>query len=506
MSELKTTFSDTQKKTLCNLKDNKTVIISLIVLYLVALFPLFRANFNYRDDGGRVLQGFDDWYNFGRWTTNTLSHAVHADTYLRDISPLTQILAVLIMVAASIILLRVVRRDKKLSVLDAVCVLPLGLFPYFLCCFSYKYDSPYMALSVLVSILPFLFRNNEKVYFAAAFVGTLLMCTTYQASAGIFPMLVVFTAFLDWKEGGKTGRIVRYCLFSAIAFIAAMLIFLLIIPHGGNEYVAEKVSFSSLSIMHVVENYITYFSTFKSDYLIKWFALIALISIMFFVRNTMETKRNRIATLIVSGVAYTVILLLSLGVYPLLDEPFLMPRGMYGLCSFIALICLGATPTIGQTDKKLRVKKATQAVSWAGIVALSWLCIVFSCTYGNALAVQKSYDEFRIAEVADELAEIPALNDGKPTGIQIIGSAGYAAGIKNIPGDRILLRLVPPPFGGENGWSYIKLLSYYGLPGLRYSEDLSKEDYTKWEIAHENCYHTLYASGDKVVIELKDGQ
>ena len=454
-----------------------------------------------------MLQGFDDWYNFGRWTTNTLSHAVHADTYLRDISPLTQILAALIMVAASIILLYVVRGNKKLTILDSVCVLPLGLFPYFLCCFSYKYDSPYMALSVLVSILPLAFRKKkEPFYCLAVFIGTLLMCTTYQASAGIIPMLVVFTAFLDWKNGEKAKKVLRYCLFSALAYIVAMLVFLLIIPHGGNSYVDEKVSFSALSIKHIVENYVTYFTTFKSDYLIKWFAVIAVISVMFFIRNVMETKRNKICTLIVSGVVYSVILLLSFGTFPLLDEPFLMPRGMYGLCTFVALICLGSTPAISKTDKKLCAKKVTQAVSWIGIVTLSWMCIVFSCTYGNALAAQKSYDEFRISEVATELAELPTLNDEETTNIQIIGTVGYAAGIKNIPGDNVLLRLVPPPFGGENGWSYIKLLSYYGLPNLQYKDELLKEDYSKWEIAHENCYHKIYTSGDKVIVELKEGQ
>ena len=500
-------LTNLKTRALALLKSNFGIIAFLTTVYMIALFPLFRANFNYRDDGGRVLQGFDDWDNFGRWITNTLSHAVHADTYLRDISPLTQILAVLIMVAASIILLKVVRGNKKLTLLDAVCVLPLGLFPYFLCCFSYKYDSPYMALSVLVSILPLVFRKNREIFYClAVFIGTLLMCTTYQASAGIFPMVVAFTVFLDWKNGEKAGKIARYCLFSALSYIVAMLVFLLLIPHGGNSYVAEKVSFNTLSIQHIFENYVTYFSTFKSDYLIKWFAVIALISVMFFIRNLMETKRKWIWTLIASGAVYIVILLLSFGTFPLLDEPFTMPRGMYGICTFVALICLGATPTIKGTEKKICTKRVTQAVSLIVIVTLSWMCIVFSCTYGNALAAQKSYDDFRISEVATELAELPTLNDGEATSIQIVGTAGYAAGIKNIPCDRILLRLVPPPFGGENGWSYIKLLSYYGLPNLQYSEELSKEDYTKWDIAHENCYHTIYTSGDKVVVELKEGQ
>ena len=491
------------------IKNNICPAVFLIVVYVVALFPLFRANFNYRDDGGRVLSGFDGWDNFGRWTTNTLSHVVHADEYIRDISPLPQIVAVLLILAASMILLKVVRGEKKITIWDAVCVLPLGLFPYFLCCFSYKFDSPYMALSVLVSVLPFAFRSNRKVFYIAAFICTLLMCTTYQASAGIFPMIVVFTAFLDWKNGEKAKKVLYYCLLSALVFLTAMLIFFVLVPKGDSGYVAEKMSFDSLSIKHIIENYVTYISTFRHDFRVtKWFSVIAIISALFVVRNVLETKKNKFLTAVLSILVYGVIFVLSFGPYPLLDEPFLMPRGMYGICMFITLVCLGATPNSVSGDGskvKMYSIRIVEAVSWIGIVALCWLCIVFSCTYGNAVSSQKSYDEFRIAEVVDELAELPQLNGEEKATISVIGTVGYAPGIRGIPGDKILERLMMPPFGGENYWSYLRLLSYYGLPNMEYSEELSNEDYTNWDIAHENCYHTLYTLDNKIVVKLKEG-
>ena len=117
-------------------RDNKNIFALLCGVYLIALFPLFRANFNYRDDGGRVLWAYAGWNDFGRYTSNALSHMIHADTYLKDISPLTQIIAVLIIVIASVLLLKIVREDRKTTFWDAIAVLPLGLFPYFLCCFS----------------------------------------------------------------------------------------------------------------------------------------------------------------------------------------------------------------------------------------------------------------------------------------------------------------------------------------------------------------------------------
>ena len=478
---------------------NRYVAFFLTAIYSISLLPLFRANINYRDDGGRVLWAFDGWNNFGRVTSNSLSHILHADQYLRDISPLTQIIAILIIVMASMSLLYVVRGNVSVCIWDALCVLPLGLFPYFLCCFSYKYDSPYMALSVLVSILPLIIRKKYKLYYPVAFICILLMCTTYQGSAGIFPMLVVYTAFIDWKNGSDNKESILYCLCSAMTYVFAMFIFFVFIPKGDSGYVTEKMSFNSLSIKHVFKNYLIYIQTFKDDFRIKWFIIIAILTICFIYRLSIETNKKKNRVIAASIVTYIFLFLFSFGPYPFLDEPFLMPRGMYGICTFITLICLGATTTL----KSMKKHTFTKIISWVNIIVLSWMCIVFSCTYGNALFAQKNYDDYRIEEVAMKTADLHLLNESTPTVIQITGSIGYAAGIKNIPGDKILSRLMPPPFGGENYWSYLKFLFYYGLPQMNYSEDLEKTKNKNWAIADENCYHIIYSDGKDVIIELK---
>ena len=478
----------------------RRVAIFLLLVYLIALFPLFRANYNYRDDVGRVLWAFDGWQNFGRITSNTLSHIIHADYYLRDISPLTQIIAVILMVISSMVLLHVVRGKKKLGLLDAISVLPLGLFPYFLCCFSYKYDSPYMALSVLVSILPLAIRKQGKLFYLTSFVCSLLMCTTYQASSGLFPMLVVYRAFHDWKEGTAPRKILQYCLFSAFSYIAALLVFFLFIPKGNSGYVAETAKLDFSSLKHIFENYWSYISTFKNDFTLKWFAIIAVLSVLFFFTNAVKSCQKMIWTIICCAITLVLLFIFSFGPYPFLEKAFLMPRGMYGLNLFVTLLCLDATSDIKAACKLFSIGKS---IAWISVIALSWMCIVFTSTYGNALAAQKSYNEFRAEELAVNLAELPCIKNDAKTEIQIVGSIGYAAGIKSIPGDRIMLRLIPPPFSGDNYWSYLVFLRYYGLPNLNYTEELVNEDYLTWEIAHASFYHVVYTDSDRVIVILK---
>ena len=201
-------------------------------------------------------------------------------------------------------------------------------------------------------------------------------------------------------------------------------------------------------------------------------------------------------------ITYALMLVFSVGVYPILDEPFLMARGMYGLGIFVTLICVGSTVAIKKQQKSSALASCTRIVSWIAVFAISWLCVVFCSTYGNCLAEQNKYDEFRIGEVAQSLSEIPQIMNEEMPQLQIVGNVGYAAGIGDTPCDDVLLRLMVPPFGEENYWSYLRLLSYYGLPSINYTQELTDEDYTLWEIADDNSYHTIYVNSNNIVVVL----
>lgn len=142
-------------------------VIILFTIYTLALMPLFRANYNYKDDLGRTFAGYR-FDGFGRYGSDMLSIGLWASRYLTDISPFPQILAAFIMALAGTMLIFIIRRelpndDRKFHVRDIVATIPLALFPYFLECLCYKYDAPFMALSVFISIFPVLFKNKKRM-------------------------------------------------------------------------------------------------------------------------------------------------------------------------------------------------------------------------------------------------------------------------------------------------------------------------------------------------------
>lgn len=63
-------------------------------IYLVGISAILRANVNYVDDIGRVADGYRGWENFSRFISNGLSTLMHTDNYITDISPMTQLLAI----------------------------------------------------------------------------------------------------------------------------------------------------------------------------------------------------------------------------------------------------------------------------------------------------------------------------------------------------------------------------------------------------------------------------
>ena len=145
------TFSDA-------FKTEKTVKYLLIAagIFLFAYYSLIRANYEYADDIRRVYAGHKAWVGWSRYISETLAVFLHTNFFINDITPITQFVAIAVLAITSYLLAFIVTEGKitLISVIASTCA---GITPYFLANFSYKYDCPYMAMSLLFGILPFLF-------------------------------------------------------------------------------------------------------------------------------------------------------------------------------------------------------------------------------------------------------------------------------------------------------------------------------------------------------------
>ena len=85
-------------------------------IFAVGLLALIRADFNYYDDYGRTNEGYQYWEQFGRYVSNWGATLLHTNQFLAEISPLTQLVACLIMGLASTIAVYAITGVKEFKV------------------------------------------------------------------------------------------------------------------------------------------------------------------------------------------------------------------------------------------------------------------------------------------------------------------------------------------------------------------------------------------------------
>jgi len=466
-----------------------TVILSAV--YLFGISAILRANFFYHDDIARVLEGYSRW-GFSRYLSNFLSHFLHADTYLTDISPLTQVIAVFLVALASMIAVHLITGERKCTFWHYVSAIPIGLSPYFLECLSFKYDSPYMALSVLFSVVPLLFCDGSILaYILSIVLGMFGMCMSYQASAGIFPMLVVVMGIVRWVRGEKTLSVLKFYGISAAGFLLAMLLFRKLLMTEFIAYASTTMASATDLIPSAIYNYKRYIVHFLQGFKPEWLAVSFLICVCFLWTAVAVSRQNKIATFFVTGLAMIILFALSFGVYPFLTDPLFYPRAMYGIGCFIAFQGIFAA-----------TERPRAYLSRLACLVLSWYFFVFSFTYGNALGVQAQYTDFRITEVIDDLAECETLYNEDVT-LQITGSIGYSPVLENMRKEFPMIeKLVPVNFQGDGWWGEYGFRYYYKLPvELKFADTYDPPEEVLPLVA-DNYYHTIRADEDYIWVDL----
>ncbi len=467
--------------------------LALFVIYLVAYSAIIMANFNYIDDMGRVAQGYDRWgSSFSRYTSDILSHFLHTGTYLTDVSPLTQIIASLELALAGVVVLYVVTGKKAYSLLMLVSVLPLGLSPYFLECISYKFDSPYMALSVLASVVPLLLAEKNKVAYGLAVVaGEIIVCTTYQAATGILPMLVVMLACLQWCRGASAKQVGGFLARSAVAFGVGILVFKFFIMQPVDSYVSNSLPSLTEFAPTVIANFKTYLKLVLTDFRRSWLILCVLVVAAFLIVMMLNAKRGKLPGFLAGLACILLMGCLVFGMYPALSDPLFAPRAMYGVGAFFAF--LGAV--VASSDRAVVGKFI--------VVALCWCFFVFAFTYGNALTVQAQWTDFRITSVVNDLGDLEQFSDDGEKTVQIEGNIGYAPTLRNQPqGYQMLNRLVPITFRQDWSWGVAGMKFYYGIKNatITYEGDFSE---LNMPLLKRSMYHDIYGEGDKYLVVLK---
>ncbi len=500
--KIKNFYDNIKDVTVRKVNDSKTKyayllkpLIILLVIYSLAFFTIFRTDFNYSDDLGRVYEGYTEWEHFSRYASTGMAYLIHTSNILTDVSPLTQFIAIIFLALSGVILLHLFKKDK-VTFTSILAISMIGISPYFLECISYKFDSPYMALSIFASIIPFVFYDGTKkkkiAFGIATFIGTLVMCTTYQASSGILPIVTLFLAYKFWCDN-NTKDAIDITWISALGYVVGMLFFKFFILNTELAYMKPQILPINELIPGFVRNLIEYYRLVISDFRSLWVLLVLFVVGAFMIIQLKNTPHKKVLTLILSGTLLAVSSIVIFGVYPALDEPLYDMRAMYPFGVLLAIIALNIT-----NDKKQYISKFI-------VILLCWCFFVFSFTYGNALNEQKRYIDFRVNSVISSLNELEIMNTDEIKTIGIKGTAGDSPVISNMTeGYRKLInRLVRQTFSEKSAWNQYYFAHYFKMKNVivDFAGEIS-EDGMKVEV--DTMYHKIETNGkDMILITLK---
>lgn len=493
-------YKDEPRRVLDILASLKKPFLILFAILLCGAAPLLFADVVYIDDAYRVIHGSGNWITGSRYLTELLAPIVHTGSFLADISPLSQIIAIAALALAGVVLLKALTTDDSWTIWQYAALVPFFLSPYYLQCLSYKYDAPYMAASILFSVLPLLTFNKASrlSQIVVVFVCTIAMCSTYQASSGILPMLVAFWCFITWisqqREKGNADikQIALSCLTALLSYGAALLFYQKVMVKAVADYASSSLPALSQIAPTYLSNISSFYSAILADFKPLWLFLIALVLIGFFVAAVISCRKHPLLAFLFAFAVLLFCALVCFGAYLVLESVRLHPRALYGFGAFLSLVCLFVA-----SCKSLLPFKVS-------VLLLAWCFVVYSFIYANALQQQDEWADYRTREVVDGLASTGILQDGQTYRIQVVGSIGRAPSLDEYYADYpILTRMIPPLFAGDTYAGVQKLIYGYGLP-LSQGPYSSSEDWRELPVIESTFYHTIKAEDDRIRVELSE--
>lgn len=404
-------------------------LLTLFLIIFVSYFAIIRADYDFFDDMKRIISGHKSWVGASRYVSEALSVFLHTNFYLNDISPLSQIIAMLVL-AVSAYVLAYSASDGKITILILIASVLFAICPFYIENISFKFDSPYMALAMFFAILPFTFKDDEKTYASVSIISLIFMMTSYQAGNSVYIVLAIFFTLKALLNGDDFKSAIRFAVLSIICYAASLIIFRLFIMIPTASTISERdTSLENVKLSGLIlSNLKNYLKTVFTEYGNIWSKLFTLILAVIFpfagglkaAQNKKESTRvlqGFIQGFLLSLFALVLMLLLSFGAYLIIGNTLINHRAFMGFDILISVLALFAL-LFTKEKSKLRLAAAITTV------CLCYGFMVQATVAGNLYSKQKKYEEFRYSILLQDLSQI--INPTEKNHILLDGDIGYA--------------------------------------------------------------------------------
>lgn len=477
--------------------ENKNKLIIIGGVYTLIQLAIGLVNYPYIDDIARRTSG-DTMFaeHYARYLSEYASWLVQGDTHLTDMGLTPHFLSGLIMTICSGLLLYLFSDGKKVTYLAVFASILFGSHPWFLELLSFRFDTPYMTLSVLVSLIPFLFyRGNRCLFLLTTVVGVFLMCNSYQGSSGIY--LIIFLSLLlqDWLTGSSLISLVWSGILAAVGYILGMGLYL--IEMHFNPQLANRGSETSIASLGelpktIMTNIVGYYHAILEASSPLWNFLFMLVVFLFICYTIIYSRRNRLLTFGVTLAYLYISFIASYGVYLVFSITLasVRPRYSYGFGCLFALILV----MLANAVSKQRLSLAPKLV----IAATTYYLLSFPFVYASALQEQKEDFTHQTLYLSQSIAPYVTNTRNQVLLNRLFRESPVVLNsTQNYP---ILKKLVP---SNENLYwpNLLWFQTISKLPIEVVAHDLTTVDFTQTVHVVSNAYYDIYIDETNIYVK-----
>ncbi len=433
----------------------------------MGIFSILRANRLYLDDLGRALYGYADWVAAARPLAEFLSWLFYLGPTTVDASPLTQILAAFLLALASFMLIETVRARPSWGVV--LCTVPVGLSPYGLENLSYRFDAPWMALAVVLALIPgCLYRSGQKVFFLVAACCLFASAALYQPALGAYLVVGAYAVLTDLASRMR----MRLVAIRALRFILPFILGVGLYAAQASFWIQES-QYDDYVLLHVIlpelealprvllENIRHYFSLLIRDWSGNGIGLVLGLMIMTFTLTMLLRHARNLrfgGSVFWWGLRFVLLLALipcfllcPFGIQFALQNPVWTPRTFqgFGVAAALMLLFLYGAAKRNSLRQVFRV---------AQLLLLLQL-FIFAQVYGNLLDAQAQWELSRIGLLASDLNRF--IRETGSSRVNFVGSMGLSPLVRT-PARKypLLERLVTVPLTRDWRWGYEQLNTF----------------------------------------------
>lgn len=388
------------------IKKQKHVML-LATINLVALISIGQVNFPYIDDSYRRYNRIPNFAeHYSRWGSELMSWLVQGSRRLSDLGLVTFILTAVILTLSSIIIIYVLVGEKA-NYFTFILSSLVGINPWILNGVAYRFDGPYISMSILMAVFPFLYWKQTHLRFAiSTTISVFLLNNFYQASNGIYAVMllsILLIEFLNNNEKIKTLLVrTAYSVVSfglAIGLYLIQLVFLPAVENARTELVEENIFFT------VVRNIEVYVDILLRHSPRIWIVSYVLLLIVFVIFLFVTSNRKKTITLLSIGLYWILSFVSSYSIFLFKKHSIsgAEPRYVFMFATWAAVIAIICST---------RVKKPfVNIFKTLGLLPFAYYMISFVFVFSAMLSIQKDTFVTQSTLLASDLMEIYEVGD-----------------------------------------------------------------------------------------------